>query len=97
MKKDSNEHTLQDLMKQMFKDCDMIDKVNEMDVIKTYRSVVGDLISKLTHDIKLSDKTLYVKLTSAALRNELSYKKQDLITRINTELNSEVITSIIFQ
>ena len=45
MKKDSNEHTLQDLMKQMFKDCDMIDKVNEMDVIKTYRSVVGDLIS----------------------------------------------------
>ncbi|MBR5832143.1 MAG: DUF721 domain-containing protein [Bacteroidales bacterium] len=97
MKKDSNEHTLQDLMKQMFKDCDMIDKVNEMDVIKTYRSVVGDLISKLTQDIKLSDKTLYVKLTSAALRNELSYKKQDLITRINTELNSEVITSIIFQ
>ncbi|MBR4300963.1 MAG: DUF721 domain-containing protein [Bacteroidales bacterium] len=97
MKKDSNEHTLQDLMKQMFKDCDMIDKVNEMDVIKTYRSVVGDLISKLTHDIKLSDKTLYVKLTSAALRNELSYKKQDLITRINTELNSEAITSIIFQ
>ena len=97
MKKDSNEHTLQDLMKQMFKDCDMIDKVNEMDVINTYRSVVGDLISKLTHDIKLSDKTLYVKLTSAALRNELSYKKQDLITRINTELNSEVITSIIFQ
>lgn len=97
MKKDSNEHTLQDLMKQMFKDCDMIDKVNEMDVIKTYRSVVGDLISKLTHDIKLSDKTLYVKLTSAALRNELSYKKQDLIIRINTELNSEAITSIIFQ
>lgn len=97
MKKDSNEHTLQDLMKQMFKDCDMIDKVNEMDVIKTYRSVVGDLISKLTQDIKLSDKTLYVKLSSAALRNELSYKKQDLIIRINTELNSEAITSIIFQ
>ena len=86
-----------DLMKQMFKDCDMIDKVNEMDVIKTYRSVVGDLISKLTQDIKLSDKTLYVKLSSAALRNELSYKKQDLIIRINTELNSEAITSIIFQ
>ena len=84
-------------MKQMFKDCDMIDKVNEMDVIKTYRSVVGDLISKLTQDIKLSDKTLYVKLSSAALRNELSYKKQDLIIRINTELNSEAITSIIFQ
>lgn len=97
MKKDSNEHTLQDLMKQMFKDCDMIDKVNEMDVIKTYRSVVGDLISKLTQDIKFSDKTLYVKLSSAALRNELSYKKQDLIIRINTELNSEAITSIIFQ
>ena len=58
MNSDYNEHTLQDLMKQMFKDCDMIDKANEMDIIKTYRFVVGDLISKLTQDIKLRNKTL---------------------------------------
>ncbi|MBR3940340.1 MAG: DUF721 domain-containing protein [Bacteroidales bacterium] len=97
MNSDYNEHTLQDLMKQMFKDCDMIDKANEMDIIKTYRFVVGDLISKLTQDIKLRNKTLYVKISSAALRNELSYKKQDLIIKINSELNYSAIDSIVFQ
>ncbi len=97
MNSDYNEHTLQDLMKQMFKDCDMIDKANEMDIIKTYRFVVGDLISKLTQDIKLRNKTLYVKISSAALRNELSYKKQDLIIKINIELNYSAIDSIVFQ
>lgn len=97
MNSDYNEHTLQDLMKQMFKDCDMIDKANEMDIIKTYRFVVGDLISKLTQDIKLRNKTLYVKISSAALRNELSYKKQDLIIKINSELNYSAIDSIVFK
>lgn len=97
MNSDYNEHTLQDLMKQMFKDCDMIDKANEMDIIKTYRFVVGDLISKLTQDIKLRNKTLYVKISSAALRNELSYKKQDFIIKINSELNYSAIDSIVFQ
>lgn len=97
MNSDYNEHTLQDLMKQMFKDCDMIDKANEMDIIKTYRFVVGDLISKLTQDIKLRNKTLYVKISSAALRNELSYKKEDLIIKINSELNYSAIDSIVFQ
>ena len=97
MNSDYNEHTLQDLMKQMFKDCDMIDKANEMDIIKTYRFVVGDLISKLTQDIKLRNKTLCVKISSAALRNELSYKKQDLIIKINSELNYSAIDSIVFQ
>ena len=97
MNKDTNEHTLQDLMKQMFRDCGMDDKVNEMEVIKTYKSLVGDLISKLTQDIKLHNKTLCIKLSSSALRSELSYKKQDLIIRINAELNYEAITSIIFQ
>ena len=97
MNSDYNEHTLQDLMKQMFKVCDMIDKANEMDIIKTYRFVVGDLISKLTQDIKLRNKTLYVKISSAALRNELSYKKQDLIIKINSEFNYSAIDSIVFQ
>lgn len=76
MKSKDNEYTLTDLIRQVFEECDLTDQVNEMDVIKTYKSVVGDLISKLTLDIKLKDKILYLKLSSAALKNELLYKKQ---------------------
>lgn len=96
MKSKDNEYTLTDLIRQVFEECDLTDQVNEMDVIKAYKSVAGDLISKLTSSIRLKDKTLYLKVSSPALKSELSYKKTDLIFRINTELNRDAINNIIF-
>ena len=51
---------------------------------------------KLAKEIKLKNKTLYLKVSSAALKNELSYKKSDLILRINSELNRDAIDNIVF-
>ena len=96
MKGKDNEYTLGDLIKLVYNECDLTDKVNEMDVIKAYNTIAGDLISKLTNEIKLRDKTLYLKVSSAALKNELSYKKSDLIHRINSELNRNAINNILF-
>ncbi len=96
MKAKDNEYTLGDLIKLIYSKCDLTDKVNEMDVIKAYKSIAGNLISKLTCDIKFKDKTLYLKISSAALKNELSYKKTDLILRINTELNHDTVNNIVF-
>ena len=96
MKSKDNEYTLIDLVRHIFEECELTDQVNEMDVIKTYKSVVGDLISKLTLDIKLKDKILYLKLSSAALKNELLYKKTDLLVRINSELNRDAVNNIVF-
>jgi len=96
MKAKDNEYTLGDLIKLIYNKCDLNDKVNEMDVIKVYNSIAGDLISKLTKEIKLRDKTLYLKLSSAALKNELYYKKSDLIIRINSELKRDAVGNIVF-
>ena len=96
MKAKDNEYTLGDLIKLIYNECDLTDKVNEMDVIKAYNSIAGNLISKLTKEIKLKNKTLYLKVSAAALKNELSYKKSDLILRINSELNRDAIDNIVF-
>lgn len=96
MKPTDNEYTFHDLLKLVFKNCDMTEQVDEINIIATYKDVVGDLITKLTQDIKVKNKTLYLKVSSAALRNELSYKKQDLINKINANLKNEAIHTIIF-
>lgn len=96
MKPIDNEYTFHDLLKLVFKNCDMTEQVDEINIIATYKDVVGDLITKLTQDIKVKNKTLYLKVSSAALRNELSYKKQDLINKINANLKTEAIHTIIF-
>lgn len=96
MKAKDNEYTLGDLIKLIYNKCDLNDKVNEMDVIKVYNSIAGDLISKLTKEIKVRDKTLYLRISSAALKNELAYKRSDLILRINSELNRDAVNNIVF-
>lgn len=96
MKPTDNEYTFHDLLKLVFKNCDMTEQVDEINIIATYKDVVGVLITKLTQDIKVKNKTLYLKVSSAALRNELSYKKQDLINKINANLKTEAIHTIIF-
>ena len=40
---------------------------------------------------------LLIKVKSAPLRNELSYKKTDLISQINTKLGKDVVKEIILK
>jgi hypothetical protein len=45
----------------------------------------------------LKGNTLYVELTSAVLREELSYGKEKIISMINDELGREVVKEVILR
>lgn len=92
----NNEHTLQDLLRKTYHRLDMDDTVLEMDVKRAYRQVVGDFISRLTWDIKYSQGRLTVQLASAALRQELFYKRSSLADKINETLGRRAVKDIIF-
>ena len=53
---------------------------------------IGDIISMYVHN-----RTLYVRLSSAVLRNELTMLRNELLTRINAEFGHRVIDNIIFR
>ncbi len=58
---------------------------------------MGNGVNSYTKEVVLKGSTLYVSLTSAVLREELSYGKQKIITMINEELRKEVVTDIILR
>jgi len=91
----SNEHTLQELLKRCYHRLDMDDTVTEMEVVRVYRQVVGDLISRLTSSAKFSKGTLTIKLRSAALRQELFYRRQSMADKINDGLGKTVVKQIV--
>ena len=68
-----------------------------IEVENIYRNIVGDLINKLTLSVRYERNILYIKLASAALRNELSYKKQSLVDKINGQLKHGAVNEIIFE
>lgn len=91
-----NEHTLQDLLRQMYHRLDMDDVVTEMEVKQAYVRIVGDLISRLTRDCHFQDGVLIVRLASAALRQELTFRRTSLADKINETLNKKAVKEIRF-
>lgn len=92
----SNEHTLQDLLKQAFRRLDMDDTVTEIEVRRQYNILVGDLISRLTWSLSFKDGILTARLASAALRQELFYRRNSLLEKINDNLGRNAVKEIRF-
>lgn len=70
------------------------DFADELRVETVYRQLAGDLISRLTTSVQFSDGTLRLRLVSAALRHEMTMRREGLRGRINDELGGEVVKEI---
>ena len=57
---------------------------------------MGKNVSQYTENIYIKKHTLYLKINSSALRQELSYGKGKIIDNLNTEIGSDQIKRIIF-
>ena len=53
-------------------------------------------VTNYTQEVKLRNKILYIKLSSPALKQELSYGKQKLIDMINTRFKNKIVEKIRF-
>lgn len=92
----SNEHTLQELLRMAYHRLDMDDTANEMEVKYAYSKVVGDFINRLTYKVKFKGGTLTLSIPSAALKQELFYKRTSLAERINDAVGRVVVKKIVF-
>lgn len=69
--------------------------LNKVQVKEAWHKVMGPAISKYTTEIFLDRKTLYVKLSSAALRQELSYGRERIKELLNEELKSDIVENVV--
>lgn len=91
-----NEHTLQVLLKKVYRRLDMDETVTEMEVKQAYTRVVGDFINRLTWNIRFVKGVLTVELASAALRQEIFNRRTSLAEKINESLGRNAVKKIIF-
>ncbi len=71
-----------------------LDKVNVRDA---WSSLMGNGINNYTEAIELKNETLYVRLSSSVLREELSYGKDKIISNLNEELGKAIIKKLVLQ
>lgn len=94
--KKSNEILLKDAILAFLKENKLETKLNETKVITSWETVVGKLISRHTDQMYIKDRVLFVKVDSAALREELSYQRSKLIKKLNKESGTDAIDDIKF-
>ena len=63
---------------------------------KMWLSVMGKNVSQYTEDIYIKNHTLYLKINSSTLKQELSYGTEKIIDNFNTEFGNVEIKKIVF-
>jgi predicted nucleic acid-binding Zn ribbon protein len=92
-----NTYELKDLLQRLIKAYRWGGKMDEMKVRDSWRLVVGRMIERHTESVNLRNKILYVKLDSAALRNELMMARSKIANSINKEMGRKVVDDIVFR
>ena len=84
-------------IQRMLRQWDMGDLASEVEVERVYRGLAGDLIGRLTERISFRKGTLRLKYPVAALRQEMTFRRESLRQKMNEELGGEVVKNIIIR
>jgi predicted nucleic acid-binding Zn ribbon protein len=93
----SNLIKLGDAINQLFKDEKLDVKISRFTVKNSWKEIVGEVIAKNTTEIFFNDKVIFITLSSAALKHELSYRKEDILNNINKFCGYRLINEIVIR
>ena len=96
LKRTSNEAPLKDVIDRWLKAYGLDGKMKELDVINGWPEMMGTAVAHRTKEITIKNKTLYLKMDSSVMRDELSHGKQIIIQRVNEKAGFEMINDVWF-
>lgn len=96
-KRFNEESPIGDVLKQFISQNKLEAGIDFVNVRDAWKNLMGNGVNNYTTEIQLKGSVLYVALSSAVLREELSYGKDKIIKMINEELRKDVVTSIVLR
>ena len=96
-KRFNEENSIADVLKQFIVQNKLESGIDVVNVREAWQNVMGNGVNNYTTEIQLKGSTLYVALSSAVLREELSYGKDKIIKMINEEVQKELLTHLVLR
>jgi hypothetical protein len=91
-----NEQSLKTAIQEMLRVYKLQGRMDELKLMSSWGKIMGPMVLNRTLDLSIRNQVLYVKLESAALREELSYSRETVILRLNEEAGTTVVTQVVF-
>ncbi len=96
-KRFNEESPIGDVLKQFISQNKLEAGMDIVNVRDAWKNLMGNGVTNYTTEIQLKGSTLYVALSSAVLREELSYGKDKIIKMINEELRKDLVTHLVLR
>ena len=92
-----NNKKLGDIVRKLMANPKLSKRLDKLDALDAWEDIIGSSLIKYIADQKIYNGVLYVKLKSAIVRNELSYRKSEFIEEINQKTGKDLISDIVFR
>lgn len=92
---DFNTNSISNIIKQLIKENNLEYGLQKAELPQIWHNIMGNAIAKYTHSVELKNDVVYVRLSSAALCQELNYGKEKIIGHINQELGKDIVKKIV--
>lgn len=96
LKRTSNEAPLKEVIDRWLKAYKLDGKMKEIEVVNAWPELMGTAVAHRTKEITIRNKTLYLKMESSVMRDELAQGKSIIIQRVNEFAGFEIISDIWF-
>lgn len=93
----NNTQSISDVLRSYTRENKLDRKLNELDLIKSWESVMGKTVARYTGNLYIQSSTLFVETTSPIVRNELLMMREEIRNRLNEVVGQELIKTIVFR
>jgi predicted nucleic acid-binding Zn ribbon protein len=93
----SNTQPLSEVLREYIRENRIERKLKEVDAVKSWENLLGKTIAHYTRNISISNKILYVEISSSVVKNELIMMREEIRRKINENAGEELVTRIVFK
>jgi hypothetical protein len=93
----NNQSTVGDILKEIIQLNKLQPGMDQIDVKEAWKNLMGNGVNHYTKNVVLKGSILYVELSSAVLREELSHGKSKIVAMINEELQRNVVKEVVLR
>lgn len=86
---------LSDSIHSFLKDRKLDIEMHRQVIISEWKNIVGESAANHTANMFFKEKTLYVKMNNSCWKNELHYRKKEIIEKVNLHVQTELITELL--
>lgn len=93
----NNTEKLSQILKSYIEQNNLQPKLSELDVLNSWEAIMGKTVASYTEDIQIRNGTLFLRISSPMLRNELVMMREQIKKRLNENAGAELVQQIVFR